>query len=199
MSDWPYGHTDSRGCPCQSFEHVAKDFAHKFGLACNECKRVICHPACEFLGVSEHGYDDWPLPDKNKRHGPDRPHRWASGLCPTCWEWKRTLALSKRRDVANAAKAVRAAGCEINKIDVSTGYVRIRLAPGRRKKPRKRHSRKVMEWKAAYDALRELDIIIIEDISNEPDRGTESGNVGGYAANLEDQIDPRPSGGVDQD
>jgi hypothetical protein len=190
MADWRYGRDDFRGCPCQDFEHVAKNLARKFGLTCSECKKVTRHPACESLGVYERGYLDWP------RHL-DRPHQWSSGLCPTCWEWKRTLTLSKRRDVAKFAKSVRAAGCEIDNIDTSTGCINIKLAPGRRKKPRKRHSRKVMQWKAAYDALRELDIIT-EDISNEPDRGAESGSVSGHAANVESQVNTRPSSGVDK-
>jgi len=69
--------------------------------------------------------------------------------------------------VARAAKAVRAAGCEIGKIDTSSGRINIKLLPERRKKPRKQqYSRKVMGWKAAHDALRELGIIT-EDSGNE--------------------------------
>ena len=167
LTDWRYGRDDSRGCPCQDFKHVVETFAREFGLTCSECRKVTCHPNCKFLGVSEHGYLDWPPPDKRKPHNLDCSHMWSSGLCPTCWEWKRTLVLSRRPDVARAAKAVRAAGCEIGKIDTSSGRINIKLLPERRKKPRKQqYSRKVMGWKAAHDALRELGIIT-EDSGNE--------------------------------
>jgi hypothetical protein len=186
-----FSHRDSRGCPCCSFENIAETLERKFGLTCSECKKI--HPANGSLDVTEHGYNDWPVSAQ------DKLHRWSSGLCPTCWEWKRALALSKRRDVAIVAKAARATGLEIGRIDVDGGCVRVKTVPGRRKKPRKRrYSYKVMEWKAAHDALRELGIFT-EDISDGFYRTTCDGDTGSHAANVESQVDTRPSGGVDKD
>lgn len=92
LTDWKFGRRDYRGCPCQSFIYVVGSLAQKFGLACSECNKVICPSFCEPLGVSDSCYIEC---SPSGSRDPNWPHLWSSGLCPTCWERKRTLALSK--------------------------------------------------------------------------------------------------------
>jgi hypothetical protein len=133
----------------EPFDRVALNLAERFGVGCSECDRITCidmdrsHP----LGhVNAEGF---------RKSLPSDPHVWSCGMCPSCWG---RTAPARRKAAAQAEIAERA---RARAIEHARQIVRRRpkrqqvAAPPR---PRRQYSKKVMIWKAAYDALRELGV-----------------------------------------
>jgi hypothetical protein len=158
---------DARYCireaPRENFRDVADQLACEFGLWCCECERVFRYdPIDHRLGVSEYGFC---------LQLQEHDHFWNSGLCPACWERTRPAREQARlhRHAEEARRQCEAAA----RVDQASKLIPIQRPPARpapraaKPKPRSnQYSRKVMIWKAAYDALRELGIPI-EEIAND--------------------------------
>jgi hypothetical protein len=154
----PKGRVDEP--PLVNFADVVGQFAYEFGLWCSECEKVHrldCSAAALSgyrLGCSETGYHS---------HNFDERHTWNTGMCPACWQRdlpRRRREASRHRE--EVARDLRAAN-QANVVKRPAAKPKRAKKTPKPRQHRPQYSKKVLTWKAAYDALREMGVPIEDE------------------------------------